>query len=169
MGTVNSSTFYLFSLLLGAVCMETGFFQRLTQITNKNNILKWIAFVTEIFVLFVLLSYRTNYNLNGIVDGLLALTIACMVHTMLIHIPVISTAFGFIGKYSLNIFLFHTLLYSYYFLGFFFSFRYWFLIVLMLLVVSLLISVGIEYVKEKSGYMNIMKRVSGIVISKTMH
>ena len=169
LGTVNSSTFYLFSLLLGAVCMETGFFQRLTQITNKNNILKWIAFVAEIFVLFVLLSYRTNYNLNGIVDGLLALTIACMVHTMLIHIPVISTAFGFIGKYSLNIFLFHTLLYSYYFLDFFFSFRYWFLIVLMLLVVSLLISVGIEYVKEKSGYMNIMKRVSGIVISKTMH
>lgn len=59
----------------------------------------------------------------------------------------------------MNIFLFHNLLYSYYFLGFFYSFRYWLLIVLVLLAVSLLISVGFEWIKERSGYGKAMSKV----------
>ena len=164
LGTANPSTFYLFSLLLGAACMETGFFHKLTQITDKNKIRKYTVFIVELMILFILLRYRTNYNLNGIVDGLLALVIACAVHTVLIDIPVVSPAVCFIGKYSLNIFLFHTLLYSYYFLRFFFSFHYWVLIVLSLLVVSLLVSVGIEFVKERSGYTKVMRKAGEKVL-----
>lgn len=98
LGAVNPSTFFLFSLLLGAACMETGFFQKLTQITEKSSARAWLVFFVELAMLLVLLWYRKSYNLSGIVDGLLALTTACIVHTALIRIPVISPAVCLMGS-----------------------------------------------------------------------
>ena len=160
-GTANASTFYLFSLLLRATCLETGFFERLMQSGNKNYMNKTVLIFCEIVCFFLLLQYRTNYNINGIIDGLIALVITSFVHTFIGKISGVSQIMQFLGKHSMNIFLTHTLLYSYYFLGFFYSFRHWFLILMVLLLVSILVSVVIEKMKEKTGYVQKMERVSG--------
>ena len=49
-------------------------------------------------------------------------------------------------------------LYSFYFLGFFYSFRHWLLILLVLTIVTYLLSVLIEKAKLLTGYAAFMKK-----------
>lgn len=58
----------------------------------------------------------------------------------------------FIGVHSFNIFLFHTFIYYYYFPNFIYAFKNPLLIFGVLLGICLLVSVGIEKLKEKIGF-----------------
>lgn len=167
-GVTNASTFYVFSLLLGISCQKIRFFEKLEKTAEKSRGRRIVLFIAEMILFFVLLSYRTDYNLNGIVDGLMALTLAAAVHTFLAKVPVLSQVMCYLGKHSANIFLCHTLLYSYYFLGFFFSFYYWILIVASLVVVSLLVSMAMEFIKEKTGYTKKMQKLGDKIYSSLM-
>lgn len=73
-----------------------------------------------------------------------------------IKIPAsVSHGLEFIGKHSMNIFLFHTFIYLYYFKEFIFWSRNPIIIYLTLLVVCLLVSMVLETVKQKIGFYKI--------------
>ena len=161
----NVLNFYLFSMGLGIVCYELKVFERIERLggDSKQGII--IKGGLELLILAGLLMLRTNYNFNGIVDGLIALVISLFVMTIVKRLWIVAQGLEFLGKYSSNIFLTHNQLYSYYFLGFFYSFKHWFVITLVLLGVSLLLSMVIEWVKDKSGYNNKMIRIGEKVIN----
>ena len=71
---------------------------------------------------------------------------------VIVKIPVVSSLLGLLGRHSGNMFLMHNQLYSFYFLGFFYSFRHWALILLVLTAVSLAVSVLMEYLKKLTHY-----------------
>lgn len=66
-----------------------------------------------------------------------------------IHLPaLIGNSLSFLGKHSMNIFLFHTFIYYYWFKDFIYYTRNPLLIFMILLSVCLVISMGIEYLKK---------------------
>lgn len=92
-------------------------------------------------------------------DGLIALVLAMLVSTVLVKIPVITDIMQLLGCHSGNMFLIHNQIYSFYFLGFIYSFGHWLLILLVLTVISLLVSMAMELVKKYSGYQKAMERL----------
>lgn len=83
---------------------------------------------------------------------------ACMMECYNI-VPIICKPIGFIGKHSMNIFLIHTLIFEYYFMDFIYGFKHWLLILVALLVISLIVSIIIEYLKVLLGYNKLIKRI----------
>lgn len=156
--TLNSSTFYLFGMMLGVLCCEVNFFERLQKAVSKNMQSRIGTGAMEIVCFAVLLSYRTNYSMWGIVDGLLALDLACMAQTFLGKIPILSEVLQSLGKHSGNMFLMHNQIYSFYFLGFFYSFKNWALIVGVLTAATYVLSIGMEWLKKKLHYNRLMNK-----------
>jgi hypothetical protein len=153
----NASTFYLFSMLLGAFCYEEHIFEKIENAGSRHRWSRPAKLAAEIFLLLLLFSYRTNYSLNGITDGLIALDIALITGSFLVKIPVLSPIMQSFGRQSANIFLTHTMLYSYYFKAFFYSFQFWPLIWAVLLLASWLLSVLIELLKKAVGYRRLLR------------
>jgi hypothetical protein len=68
------------------------------------------------------------------------------------RIPYLDKVLGFLGKYSGDIFMIHTLIYFYYYPDFIYSFRYDLLILAVLLVISLTASLIISGLKKLTRY-----------------
>lgn len=81
--------------------------------------------------------------------------------TFIGRIPGVSHILALLGKYSMNIFLIHTFIYYYYFKDFTYSFRYWLLILAVLMGISLVISMAIEGLKKVTRYNQLVKYVTG--------
>lgn len=157
-GLSNASTVYLFPAVLGAVCFGGNVFGRVDDFGRGR---KLTCLIKSLFLLFAgmcLATLRTNYNYFGIMDGLIALDLALLVHVLLVKIPIVNRAMEFLGKESGNMFMIHNQLYSFYFPGFFYSFHYWWLILAALVAVSCLVSVVINFIRRKTGYDNWMNR-----------
>lgn len=71
----------------------------------------------------------------------------------------VENVFSFLGRHSMNMYLIHTFIYSYFGREFIYGFRYPLLIFCSLLAFSLLISLILEFVKNKSGYSNLVNKV----------
>ena len=77
------------------------------------------------------------------------LTLSMVMAYKSIKLPdLISNLLEFVGKHSMNIFLFHTFIYYYWFRDFIYASRNPIVIYLQLLIICLLISVGIELLKK---------------------
>ena len=155
----NANTFYLFSVVLGAACFENQIFEKTARLWQTRRYGLFLKAFLELGSFLVLLAFRSNYNYYGIVDGLIALVLAMLVSTVLVKIPVITDIMQLLGCHSGNMFLIHNQIYSFYFLGFIYSFGHWLLILLVLTVISLLVSMAMELVKKYSGYQKAMERL----------
>ena len=144
-GVSNASTFYIPSLMLGVLCASEGWFTRVEVIRRSHRLL--FPFVSVI-AFFVLLWYRTEYNLNGIVDGLLAVCIAIVVKLIVSRVSIASSILEKLGEHSYVMFLSHTLIYNYYFKNFIYGFKYWWLIFIVLLGISFVVSIVLEIILE---------------------
>ena len=77
------------------------------------------------------------------------LTLSMVMAYKSIKLPdLISNLLEFVGKHSMNIFLFHTFIYYYWFRDFIYASRNPIVIYLLLLLICLLVSVGIELLKK---------------------
>lgn len=153
----NDATFYAFPMLMGALSCNCCLFEKIHRTGGSRKTAFLAKTAAELTLLIVFLHYRTDYNLNGIIDGGIAFMIAILSSEILEKIPLLSRLLGILGKNSANMFLVHNQLYSLYFLGFFYSFRYWWLILLVLTGVSLLVSLVIDMLKKRTGYDKFMK------------
>ena len=144
-GVSNAFTFYIPSLMFGVLCASEGWFTRIEVLRKTHKLLVPFA---PVISFFVLLWYRTEYNLNGIVDGLLAVCIATIVELLVSRVRVVGTVLEKLGEHSYVMFLSHTLIYNYYFKDFIYGFKYWWLIFIVLLAISFVVSVVLEFVLD---------------------
>ncbi len=80
------------------------------------------------------------------------------------RIPLFSDILAFLGFYSMNIYYIHNFYRINWLHDFLFSLRYWWAVAGMLLLISLLTAVVVEYVKKIIGYTNAMNRaVEGVM------
>ena len=92
-------------------------------------------------------------------DRFLAFEIVLLFTAIKSKISLIMTILTFIGSHSMNIFMFHTFIYYYYFEDFIYYTRNPLLIFLTLLVVCLILSMGIEYLKKKLHFAQCQQKI----------
>lgn len=77
----------------------------------------------------------------------------------------INTVFAFLGKHSMNIFVFHTFLRAYFLKSFIYSMKYPILTIFSLLLISLAISVVFELIKKLIKYDNLVAFMENKILS----
>ena len=166
--------YYLFPFLLGCVFGKGSIFNILPpQYVGPVNIFKrmynrlikickgygnTMDFVILIFVLVVSVVWRNSSTHNLFIDSWLTL----LIYVIYLNMNISQNAkkiMQILGKHSFNIFLFHTFIYYYWFRNLLYSLNNPILIFLTLLVVTLVISVGMELVKNYIGYYKLQTRI----------
>lgn len=158
-------TVYLFCITLGIFCAEEQLFETMYKkniLKNRglNSVLKMFLYICMAAFLFYL-RYITNWVYW--IDPIFTVMIGAFCMEMRGLLKGFSYIFEFLGKYSMNMFLVHTLIYHYYFTKFVYSFRNWFVITLVLLMISLVISVLCEKVKAILRVDRLMEKCEGII------
>lgn len=128
---------------------------RYEQTICIHNPVFWIA-------LFAILAVERFISKDVyIFDSILAL---CLVVTYkCIPVPtIIGKLLDFIGKHSMNIFLFHTFIYYYWFQSFIYASHNPIVIFLLLLLICLFISIGIEFLKKITRFELIVKYIDSL-------
>lgn len=140
-------TLYIFPFALGIRCAKALFYPPILNVT----ILIGIIILTSLW-------RQYGVVIKGLtVDPILAFEIILLFKATNIKYHKIVMALSFIGRHSMNIFLFHTFIKRYYCENLIYFTRNPFLIFLSLLFCCLVISVGIEYLKKKLHFDKIKK------------
>lgn len=146
----TSYFFYLFSLLAGIFAFETGLLTRIRKISSRP--LHAVIALGSVGIVLVGMKLRLDFSLYGLTDAVIVLFGALAVMEIAGRIPLIRTILFYLGKYSMNMFFFHTMLYSYYFKGLYYSGSHWLLILAVLTATSFLASWAIEKIKHLIRY-----------------
>lgn len=113
--------------------------------------------VTDIVIAFLLLSVIRNFsNMNFVIDTLLCVVLAVLLYKIRIY-GWLKLVLVQLGKHSQNIFLFHTFIFLFWFREETYITRNPLIIFIQLTVVCYLISVVIEFVKQKIGFYKLCK------------
>ncbi len=154
-------SWYCLGIILGIVLAKGGGFEKIRASKNVK-----IISVLSIFAVPILF-YVRYLRLCGvfIIDNVLAL-VMCMYVTLFIgKIVVLRDGLGFLGVHSANMFLLHTFVFKYYFHDFIYSDGSAFVILLRLIIVTLAISVVLEFIKKLIRYKKLEKMVLDKVVS----
>lgn len=159
-GRENNLLRWVFAVVLGVMFAQKDFLVNMksVQITGNEAVGKAIKFI--ISTLVVMLSCIVYVSLSGnasnltyeIRDGVIPVFIIYYLYEFIIDIPVLRTVLMFIGKHSMNIFLFSSFIRGILFSDFTYSFEHWLLIDIVLLLTSIISSIIIEFIKKVIGY-----------------
>lgn len=135
--------YYFFTFIIGIIFAKE---QILTKFSNlKYSYLIWGLFLIFFVVIRFLLLYKQ------FTDTFVCLSIIMLYNSLESRILFFHKWLHFLGVHSMNIFLFHTFIYAYYFEAFIYSPRNPILILLLLLGICLIISIVIEKIKSILG------------------
>lgn len=149
---------YMPAIILGIICAETNLFVKIKNfniVKNHFYLNKGIKFVMECCLLAASVIIRQTpscFTFVNIWDSVFPFLVICFSFEFLAEIPGLNTILKFIGHHSTNIFLFHTFIRCYFWADFTYSFKYPFLITLVLLVISVLFSIAFEFIKKITRY-----------------
>lgn len=139
-------TVYLFPAILGVFMAKSSCIEKIGNMCRK----KRIVFCGINAILILMLCYiRIFWGFDTWVDGPIAALSAAEGFVLIDLFGMRFSILAFLGKYSMNIFLIHTLILEYYFTDFIYSFHNWILITIVLTAVSLAASILIQWTWEK--------------------
>lgn len=141
---------YLVAIVMGLLCAKYDIFERLNEQMNSGKIKFILYILVALAGTGILLIFRHKLGFIYLLDGIIATLICFLGHTVLRIIPLINQIFALFGKYSMNMFMIHTLIRgkSSNFHALSYAPRYPVLIILLLLVDTLILSIAIEYLKK---------------------
>lgn len=135
---------YLFAFVIGIICASS----EKTQYILGSAWMKYIAPVA--FMVFF--SIRNIIPYGQLLDGVIAVFLAVTYKDLSVILKGLGRSLEFIGKHSMNIFMFHTFIYYIYFPDIIYWSRNPILIYMTLIVVCLCISMMIEWLKRTTGF-----------------
>lgn len=166
---------WAFSAFLGVVFAQNDLLVKMKSfmITSNKVLSKIIKFIAATICLVLL--FNIYMRIGGTFadycyefrDCLIPVFVIYYFYDFIIDIPIIRHIFMFIGKHSMNVFFIHTFIRLYLFESFTYSFGYWFLIDLVLLLDSLAVSIIMEFMKKYLGYNKLLNKILSIMDSNT--
>lgn len=166
LGLTNSSLVHWTPVvLLGIVCADKELLVKMREfkIVKKSTVVnKVVKFVIGLVIILALMIFRQSgmsIILFEIKDGFIPFFIIYFIYEFICPLKYLNNALEFIGKYSMNIFLIHTLIRATYFREFIYGFKYAPLIVVVLLAISLVIAVLVEQLKKVLGYNRLCDKI----------
>ncbi len=151
---VNSSFIsFLFPLCLGCLFAEKNLMVKIAnlKICKNKYVSKSLKFVVETALTIVLYLLYNKLNADlfwEIRYGLIPVCLMIYLYEFYIDLPLLKQVLKFLGKYSMNIFLVHEFIRTYYFTNWLYSFKNFTKIAIVLLLCSLAISICIELFKK---------------------
>ena len=142
--------YYLFAFIVGIACARS---ERLQGILGS----RWMGYAAPAAFL-ILFATRNILPYGQLVDGVITVFLTVTYKTFS-KAGWLSSGLGFIGRHSMNIFLFHTFIFYTYFPEFVYWSRNPVLIFITLTVSCLCISVVIEWLKRVSGFNKMTDRL----------
>lgn len=140
---------YIGTFVLGMYCADKMIFEKLKsrEMFNQSILSKIIKFIILTIFLYYLIKFRqakghgSFYFIN---DGIIPMFVIYYCFEFINDIKYLNSFLEYIGIHSMNIFLIHNFIRVVYFESWTYSFKYWWLIVLVLLIESIILSVAIE-------------------------
>ena len=167
-GSENSIMRWLLAIVLGVAFAQYDVLARMKAfMITKNKILsKLIKFVIATAILIVFYILRVKYSGNTanytyeFRDNIVPVFVIYYCYEFIIDIPILRNILMFLGKHSMNIFLMHTFIRLYILQDFVYSFKHFALITLVVLVMSLAVSIVIEFMKKHLGYNKLVNKIT---------
>lgn len=150
MATIVSICFLPTPLFASAKIYFASFYMGMVVCRYQNNTLKITPPNHQIlwWIVFALLSVE-RFIVHDVLFFDAFLTLALVMTYKSIRLPQLAASvFNFFGKHSMNIFLFHTFIYYYWFRDFIYASRNPIIIYLILLAICLVVSLTLEYIKK---------------------
>ena len=134
---------YCIVMLFGIMCAKHQTFEKWNQ---KHRLIKYIL---SIAILYLTLNVRVEFEKYYLFDAISTFFICYLIYSWTQYLGPINKGLEFIGKHSMNIFLVSTPVYSYFFREFTYIHTNWAVCVAICVIYSLIISVGIEWLKKQ--------------------
>lgn len=140
---------YLLMIVLGVVFSDQHVFERSDKLYRKAPYLYILLYLESVFIWYYFRS-TPNDALKMLLDTLFTLFTIATIYNVIERIPFLGKALSFIGLHAGNIFLIHSFIYIYYPVtsNIIYSLKYDWLIWLAVMVISLAISLIIEWIKK---------------------
>lgn len=139
--------------------------ERINSLLNRVN--PYVVCASLFLITFVLLYMRnirvTPYFIGTSVDPFAVLFVSLTVVSLCRLTTSSLWPMAFVGRHSMNVYLIHTFIFSYFFPDFIYGFKCPLLIFAVLLLVSLFVSIAIEFVKEKMGFYRMLNRMVNVL------
>lgn len=154
-------TRWLLAITLGIYFADRDILPKLKKLTicKSRNINKAIKFclATGLMILFIFTRQSSiGPKFIDIWDSLIPVYTVYYCFEFIIDIPIVRQALNLLGKHSMNMFLSHTFFRAIYFPSFIYSFEYAWIDTLVLIILTLLFSILIEFFKRVSNYNNLI-------------
>lgn len=162
---VNSSYIsFLFPLLLGIIFAEKNLMVRIANFKICKNaciskIIKFIIESASVLLLYYVYNCLNTQTFWEIRYGIIPVIMMCYIYEFFIDLPVLKIILKFLGKHSMNIFLVHEFIRSYYLKDYVYSFRNFVKIGLVILGISLIISIMLELFKKMIFYDKLINKI----------
>ena len=158
---------WIFPMILGMYCAMNDCYSRIKKFEQKmlGKGADFAFFFIEIFVIAALIMVRQSEAgtyISVITDGFLPMSIIYFSIHYVVGIPVVGKILEILGRHSMNMFLTHTLVRVTYFQDFSYGFGNAWLNILVFTMVTLMISVGIEWVKRLIRF----DKITGVIERK---
>ncbi len=138
---------YLFSLSLGIWAAQSGFFGKVRSRCESTGA-KWLCLLASLLCFLLFSAIRIRWGFYPWTGGLVCLSLLSVLFVLVDLLHVRLRFMELLGRYSMTIFLTHTLIYNHYFTDFIYAPKNWFLILLLLTVSSLACAAAIEFLRK---------------------
>jgi len=150
---------YIFVVGIGVCAANGNWINRLKEIK--------LHFVLKVGIASLFMMVTFLVRSNAIVseyyaffaEGIIAFVWVVGIYIIFEKIPIITKILQFFGKYSMNIFFTHTFFYMIMYRDVLYSLKYAGLIYMVLLGISLLYSIVIEFIKRRIGFYILVKKI----------
>ncbi|MDE6021754.1 MAG: acyltransferase family protein, partial [Ruminococcus sp.] len=172
LGYLNGTNPYTFLIIVlsGMLFAQYDVFDRVLNIKLVKNkvadkiiqFILWTALLALSIYMWIRLQQKYYWEYHFVLQPLISI-IYCRKY--IIRLPIIRSILELFGKHSMNIFLVHTFIRYTFFADFTYSFKYFWLIGIVLLSISLLISICLQLLKKLFCYDTLMNKLSIKIIN----
>ena len=157
-------TIWLFPFIMGIVWhMYEATFQRISTWLTGHKVVFAVSSIFLLVLITILRMYSIIPHWSDVrLDAFVACSIALLVISLLNYMPHTMKVLSFFGKHSINIYLIHTFFNAYWFPQWFHNGEWmrWGGNFIVLTTICLLISIGIELLKEKIRLYKLVQNIS---------
>lgn len=153
---------FLSPLTLGAIFANNNYFDKWFSIANNRPFKKICKFTAELAVLVLLYKIYHSIELSTFWEfhyGLFPTAMILFYVEFILPFKPVRDILGFFGKHSMNVFLTHTFIRYYYLQDFTYSWKHFFVICMVLLILSVAISIVAEKIKKILRYDNLINQL----------
>lgn len=161
---------WMFTLCLGIVFADKSLLTRIKafRIVKKIKVVDYLiklVLYTAIMIASIYARTYADWTVSYLRDGIIPVIVIIWCYTILFEIKPVYVVLDFLGKYSTNIFMSHTLLRGYLLKDFIYSRQHFLIIYLTLIVLSLAFAIVIDLLKKATQYDRLCKFVTNKILN----